>query len=91
MEVSRTAVALMIRSVALSAQCGGQQRLLVRQQALPVVYYMALLKLQSQVHFTKAMLKNVYRKRDMRLSAGSNWSVIVKKYLQVFAESSEFR
>ena len=36
MEVFRTAVALMIRSVVLSAQCGGQQRLLVLQQAAVV-------------------------------------------------------
>jgi len=35
-EVFRTAVALMVRSVVLSAQTGGQQRLSMLEQAVPV-------------------------------------------------------
>ena len=36
MEIFRTAVALMVRSVVLSAESGGQQRLLLLQQAAAV-------------------------------------------------------
>jgi putative transposase len=70
-EIFRTAVALMIRSVVLSAQCGGEQRLLVLQQAAVVggeAGELALLReenrqLKSENHLLKSRFGEAPHKR----------------------------